>query len=325
MGMTHGNANTFPMLARPICFVPVEAVVSAAEAVVRLFRDHGNRADRKRARIKYLVHDWGVERFRQVLREYIGGELELPRPVEVHGYEPHHGWNPQGNGKWYYGLSIENGRVKDDDSHRLRSGLRTIIERFQPTLRITPLQDLLLCDLRENDRAVIERILADYRIRRPDELSILRRHSLACPAIPTCGLALSEAERVMPGIIDQLEAEFRRLGLDQEKLSVRMTGCPNGCARPYQSDIGLVGRSGDKYTIFVGGQLLGNRLNFPFKDLVPLAEIVPTLRPLLEHFKLERRSEESFGDYCHRLGAARLQELLPAAPAKQEEMASRVA
>jgi sulfite reductase (ferredoxin) len=311
MGMTHGNENTFPTLARPICYVPVHAVVGVAEAVVKLYRDHGNRADRKRARIKYLIHDWGVEKFRRVLTDYVGGELQPPRPVEVSGYEPHHGWHPQGDGKWYYGISIENGRVKDQGDRRLRSGLRTIVERFQPGLRITPLQDLLLCDLDASDREVIERILAEYGIRRPDELSTLRRHSLACPAVPTCGLALSEAERVLPGIIDQLEVELKRLGLQEEKLSVRMTGCPNGCARPYQSDIGLVGRSGDKYTIFVGGQVLGNRLNFQLKDLVPLAEIVPTLKPLLEQFKIDRRPKESFGDYCHRLGADRLRDLMP--------------
>src|SRR5713226_586240 len=142
MGMTHGNENTFPMLARPICYVPVHAVVGIAEAVVKLYRDHGNRADRKRARIKYVVHDWGVEKFRQVLAGYVGGELQLPRQIEVSGYDPHHGWRPQGNGKWYYGLSIENGRVKDEGNLRLRSGLRAIIERFQPNLRITPIQDL---------------------------------------------------------------------------------------------------------------------------------------------------------------------------------------
>jgi sulfite reductase (ferredoxin) len=310
MGMTHGNANTFPMLARPICYVPADQVLSIAEAVVKLFRDHGNRADRKRARIKYVVHEWGAEKFRQVLSGYVGGPLELPRPVEVSGYDPHHGWHPQGDGKWYYGMSIENGRVKDDGSRRLRSGLRAIMKRFEPNLRITPLQDLLLCDLNADARQEIEKTFEEFGIRRPNELSTVRRHSMACPAVPTCGLALTESERVMPGIMDQLELELRRLGLENEKLSVRMTGCPNGCARPYQSDIGIVGRSGDKYTIFVGGQILGNRLNFQLKDLVPLGQIVATIRPLLEHFKEERLPGESFGDYCHRRGIEQLQKLL---------------
>jgi len=153
--------------------------------------------------------------------------------------------------------------------------------------------------------------LGEFGILRPEQISTLQKFSLACPAIPTCGLALTESERALPGIIDQLEAELKRLGLEDEKLTVRMTGCPNGCARPYQSDIGLVGRSGDKYTVYVGGHVLGHRLNFMLKDLVPLAQIVPTLRPLLEHFKAERRAQEGFGDYCQRQGLERLGALLP--------------
>jgi sulfite reductase (ferredoxin) len=309
MGMTHGNANTFPYLARPICYVPAGAVVSAAEAVVRLFRDHGNRADRKRARIKYLVHDWGVNKFRDVLAGYVGGQLQEPRPVEVHGFETHLGWHPQGDGKWYYGLSIENGRVKDEGSLRLRSGLRALLERFRPSLRLTPLQDILLCDLPGSAKPEIERTLAEYGILPPERLSTVQRYSMACPAVPTCGLALSESERALPGIIDELEAVLKRLGLAEEKLSVRMTGCPNGCARPYQSDIGIVGRSGDKYTLFVGGHVLGHRLSFMLEDLVPRAEIVPMLEPLLEHFKQSRQPAEGFGDYCQRLGAERLRGL----------------
>ena len=314
MGMTHGNQQTFPHVAKPICYVPAGAVVGAAEAVVRLFRDHGNRADRKRARIKYLVHDWGVLKFREVLAGYIGGALQEPRPVEVSGVEPHLGWNSQGDGKWYYGISIENGRVKDEGSFRLRSALRHLIERLQPGLRLTPMQDILLCDLDSSAKDEIERTLAEFGIRRPDQLSAVQKFSLACPAIPTCGLAISESERALPGIIDQLEAELKRLGLEDEKLSVRMTGCPNGCARPYQSEIGLVGRSGDKYTIYLGGHILGHRLNFMFKDLVLLSEIVPTLRRLLRAFKEGRHPKEGFGDYCQRQGVERLQALLSEQP-----------
>jgi sulfite reductase (ferredoxin) len=322
MGVTHGNANTFPQLAKPICFVPAGAVVGAAEAVVRLFRDHGNRADRKRARIKYLIHDWGVEKFREVLSTYIGGQLAQPRPVHVSGFEPHHGWQPQGDGKWYYGLSIENGRVKDEGALRLRSGLRRLIERFQPSLRLTPLQDILLCDLDADAKPEIDRILAEHGIARPDQLSLIQRYSMACPAIPTCGLALSESERALPGIVDKLEVELKRLGLENDRVSIRMTGCPNGCARPYQSDIGIVGRSGDKFTVYVGGHVLGHRLNFLLRDLVPLTEIVPLLTVLLEHFKDERRPGECFGDYCQRLGADKLRALLPEPPAKNGKAAS---
>jgi sulfite reductase (ferredoxin) len=194
---------------------------------------------------------------------------------------------------------------------RLRSALRTLVERYQPAVRITPLQDMLLCDLEARARMQIDRTLAEFGVLRPDQISAVQRYSMACPAIPTCGLALTESERVLPGLIDQLEQVLKRLGLEDEKLSVRMTGCPNGCARPYQSDIGLVGRSGDKYTLFVGGHVRGDRLNFMLKDLVPFSEILPTLTPLLEHFKNERLPQECFGDYCHRLGADRLRLLLP--------------
>ena len=310
MGMTHGNTNTFPFLAKPICYVPASDVVHAAESVVKLFRDHGNRADRRRARIKYVVHDWGVERFREVLAGYLGGTPELPRPVEVSGFDLHLGWHPQGDGKWYYGLSVENGRVKDEGALRLRTGLRAIVERFRPELRLTPMQDALLCDLDGAALPEIERMLDEHGIPRPERRSNVRKLSMACPATPTCGLALSEAERSLPGILDELESEMEKLGLENEGISVRMTGCPNGCARPYQSEIGIVGRSGDKYVVYVGGHVLGHRLNFELRDLVPRRDIVRVLRVLLVHFKKERGAGEPFGDYCLRMGQERLQKML---------------
>jgi sulfite reductase (ferredoxin) len=309
MGMTHGNANTFPFLARPICYVPADKVVDIAEAVIKLFRDHGNRADRRRARIKYLVHGWGEERFRSVLAGYVPFPLDLPRPIEVSDFPLHLGWHPQGDGKYFYGISVENGRIKNDGSFRLRSCLRHLVERFGPEIRLTPSQDILLCHLPPDAQGDIERTLQEHGVTLPDRLSLVQKHSMACPAIPTCGLAITESERVLPGIIDQLEAELERLGLAQEKISVRMTGCPNGCARPYQSDIGLVGRSGDKFMVFVGGNILGNRLNFELCDLVPHQQIVPLLVPLLEKFKEEKKPGEGFGDYCQRIGMERMQRL----------------
>jgi sulfite reductase (ferredoxin) len=312
MGMTHGNHNTFPFLAQPICYVPAAEVMKTAEAVIKLFRDHGNRADRKRARIKYLVHDWGVEKFREVLAGYLGRTPDLPRSVAVHGYDLHLGWHPQGDGKWFYGISVENGRVKDEGSFRLRASLRTLAERLRPELRLTPMQDVLLCDLDGSARVEIEETLAAHGVAIPDSLSLVQKNSMSCPAIPTCGLALSESERVLPQIIDEIESVWRDLGLEKEMLSVRMTGCPNGCARPYQSEIGIVGRSGDKYTVFVGGNIHGDRLNFPLKDLVPRADLLPNLVPLLRQFKEARHPGEGFGDFCHRLGAEKLLALLPA-------------
>ena len=311
MGMTHGNANTFPHLGEPICFVRASGVVAFAEAVISLFRDHGNRADRKRARIKYLIHDWGVERFRSELAAYVREPLISPRPFEVTGCDAHLGWQAQGDGKWFYGISVENGRVKDEGGFRLRTGLRALVEKLQPELRVTAMQDLLFCNLPASARPEIEAVLTSHGVPLPGLVSGVRSHSLACPAVPTCGLAISESERVLPGLIDQIELALRRLELQDEILSVRMTGCPNGCARPYQSDIGLVGRSGDKYSVFVGGRLRGDRLNFMLCDLVPMAQILPTLEPLFRHFKTHRLQPESFGEFCHRLGLQTLQTLLP--------------
>src|SRR5262249_42679223 len=156
-----------------------------------------------------------------------------------------------------YGVSVENGRIKDEGTLRMRTCFRTLVERFRPNIRLTPMQDILFCDLPESAKGPIEALLEEYGVPRPDRLSNVQKHSMSCPAIPTCGLAISESERALPSIIDQLEAELVNLGMAGETISVRMTGCPNGCARPYQSDVGIVGRSGDKYTVFVGGHTLG--------------------------------------------------------------------
>jgi sulfite reductase (ferredoxin) len=302
MGMTHGKHETFPHLGKHICFVEPDQVVKAAEAVISLFRDHGNRADRKRARIKYLVHDWGVEKFRSVLRPYLGGKLTPSRDLPPTGVDLHLGWHPQGDGKWFYGVSIENGRIKDQGDFRLRTALRTLVEKLRPEVRLTAQQDVLLCNLPSTALPEIEATLRSHGVTPPEEVSPLRRASMACPAIPTCGLALSESERILPDLLTELEAALAALGLDREALAVRMTGCPNGCARPYQSDIGIVGRAGVKYTLYVGGRALGDRLAFTLKDLVPRDQIVATLRPLLVKFKTERIAGETFGEFCARLG-----------------------
>jgi sulfite reductase (ferredoxin) len=312
MGMTHGNPNTFPMLGRAICWIEPDQVLQAATGVLKLFREHGNRGDRKRARIKYLVHEWGVERFRSVLAESVPFEPRPARNLKVTAVDLHLGWHPQADGKWFYGLSVENGRVKDDGDFRLRTALREIASRFRPRLRLTPQQDVLLCDLEATAKTELETILDRNGVARPDRLTPLRQLGLACPAIPTCGLAISESERALPGIIDSLEAELALLGLANERIGIRMTGCPNGCVRPYQSDIGIVGRSGNKYVLYIGGSPLGDRLNVELKDLVPTEEIVPTLRLVLQAFRDGRRPGEGLGDYAQRVGVDRLRKLVGA-------------
>ncbi len=306
-GQTNSRPDTAPLLAQPIGFIEPSEVVAAAEAVARLYRDHGNRSDRKRARLKYVVHDWGVERFREIFyRDYFRHPYRPPVDAPITNLDLHHGWHGMGGDRWFLGLSVENGRIKDDGPLRMRSGLRAIVERFRCEVRLTPQQDILLCGLRTADRPAVEAMLNEYGIPRPENLSLVQRWSMSCPAIPTCGLAITESERALPGVIDRLEQVLVELGLQDEPISVRMTGCPNGCARPYQSEIGLVGRSGTKYTVYVGGDRCGRRLNQELADLVPLEQIVPRLVPLLRFYKEHRQAGEPFGDFCQRVGIEQL-------------------
>lgn len=302
MGRTPSAEKTFPALAKRLCFATPEQVIAVCEAIVKVQRDFGNREDRKRARLKYLISDWGVAKFRETVEQYFGGPLADPHPADVTGVDDHLGWHEQGDGRLFLGINVENGRIKDEGSLRLKAGLRAILGRFGMEVRLTPLQSLILCDIDPADREVIERMMSEYGILRADQLSLLRRYAIACPAFPTCGLSITESERALPGVIDQLEVEVAKLGLQTSKLAVHMTGCPNGCARPYTPDVGLVGKAVGKYTVFVGGNPEGTRLAFIYRDMVPLEEIVPALVPLLQRYRVEREGSESFGDFCARRG-----------------------
>lgn len=301
-GATPSNKKTFPALGQPLAFVPPEEVIALVEAVVAVYRDYGNRQDRKRARLKYVIHDWGLETFRSKVADYYGRSLMPPHPVAVTAFDDHIGWFEQGDGRWFYGLNVENGRIKDTATMRLKTAIREICHTLKPTIRLTPHQSILFADLEPSQRSELHSILRRHGVPLSEEISQVRRWSMACVAWPTCNLSITEAERVLPDIIDQLEVELERLGLSDERFTVRMTGCPNGCARPYNCDIGLVGRARDRYAIYVGGRLLGDRLNFLFKDMVPLDQIVPTLVPLLVYFQQSRQPGESFGDFCQRRG-----------------------
>jgi sulfite reductase (ferredoxin) len=237
----------------------------------------------------------------------LGTRLQPVVPVPPWHLELHLGWHAQENGRWYLGLSVENGRIQDVDGSRLKTGLREVIATFRPGVHFTPNYDVLLTDVRAADRVALEGMLRHYGIRHHHNLSNVRLYSMACPALPTCGLALAEAERALPTVIDHLEAEIARLGLQEDKLTIRMTGCPNGCARPYVADLAFVGRSLDKYVVYVGGRMDGTRLNQPFKDLVPTDALVDTVLPLLVFYKQSRGPGESFGDFCARVGIEALQ------------------
>jgi sulfite reductase (ferredoxin) len=306
MGTTPAKKETFPALAKRLGFIGVDEVIDVATAVVGVQRDFGRRDDRSQARLKYVVASRGLDWVKAKVEEYHGRKIAEPHPADVTGLEDHLGWHEQGDGKFYLGVNIENGRVQDSGGVNSKTALKTLFERFGPlgmNGRLTPLQSILLTDIQLEWRGEIEHTLREHGVLSLAEISNALRFSMACPALPTCGLAVTESERVLPSVIDELEAELAKLGLDAEQFSINMTGCPNGCARPYNSDIGLVGKGALKYSVFVGGNMLGTRLNLLLKDLVPHTEIVRTLIPLFVYFKADRKPGESFGDFCHRKGA----------------------
>ena len=303
MGVTPSAEKTFPAVAVRMAFIQPEEVVDVATAIIKVQRDFGNRSDRKVARLKYLIHNWGLPKFKAKVEEYYGRPLANPHSDDVHGFDDHIGWHEQGDVRWFYGLNVENGRIHDEGDLRLKTALRLICGTLKPGIRLTPHQSMLFTDIEAADRPALETMLREHRVKLHDEISTVRRWSMACVAWPTCGLSITEAERALPGIVDQLEVELAKLGLSHEKFTLRMTGCPNGCARPYNCDIGLVGKAAGRYTVFVGGRLLGDRLNFIYKDMVPASDIVPTIVPVLTYFKHARESGETLGDFCHRKGA----------------------
>jgi sulfite reductase (NADPH) hemoprotein beta-component len=301
LGRSHGNVLTFPRLADVIGFLRPEHLELFARAVITIHRDFGDRTNRKHARLKYVLQDRGVEWFRLELEQRTGIKLEPARPFHFTKQGDLLGWHPQTNGNFFLGLFVENGRIKDANGYQLKTGLRRVIERFQPEVRLTASQNLLLVNLRPEDRGEIDRILSEHGVSVSNPFSRTRLASMACPALPTCGLALAESERVLPDLLTQIEGLLAEAGLAQEEIIIRMTGCPNGCARPYLAEIALVGKSPNKYQLYLGGNEGSTRLNRVYKDTVKSDEIIGELRQLLARYIKERQSSERFGDFCDRV------------------------
>lgn len=318
MGTTPSNLATFPALAQPLGFCTSDQAIDVAKAVLIVQRDHGNRSDRKVARMKYLIANWGLPRFRAAVEKVLGYALPASRPVDVLGLDDHMGWQDQGDGRWSYGLNIENGRISDGKTAHLKDALRELAEFHNDEVRLAANQSLIFCDIREQDRPRFEAILKDSHIRTTEQTSLVRRHSLACVALPTCGLAITEAERRLPSVMDQLEVILTALKLDASQFTVRMTGCPNGCARPFVADIALVGKAVDRYTLYVGGTLIGTRLAFVFREMVPAEEIARELCKLFVAYRNHRQLDESLGDFCHRVGPEMLASMCEASETTEE-------
>jgi sulfite reductase (ferredoxin) len=301
LGMTHNKGDTTARLAQPLGFVPTAHGVEAVRIVAAIFRDHGNRSDRRHARLKYLIAEWGLDRFREEFQQrasfHLGPAVSLP-PLPFHD---HLGRHRQSDGRFFYGVFIQSGRIVDTPGHRLKTALHQIVTRFRPGIRLTGQQNLLLTDLEARSVEMLELLLRAHGVALALELSAARRFSLACPALPTCGLAVAESERAIPAILDQFEAELESLGLRDAPLTIRMTGCPNGCARPYTADLAFVGRSLDLYNVYVGGGLAGDRLVDLYRADVPLEELLPAVRPLLLRWAAERLDGEGLGDFYQRI------------------------
>jgi sulfite reductase (ferredoxin) len=312
LGRTANKPETFPTVSVPLGFVEPGQAVAAARAVVTVQRDFGDRANRRHARLKYLVHDRGVAWFRERVQERVDFPIQPARPLTWTPVDDHLGWHAQPGSGLYYGLYVENGRIKDEGRVRLRTALRLLVEDFRPTLYLTAQQNVLLTGLPAGSRAPVEEILRGHGVPLSEEISNTVRHSMGCPAYPTCGLAVAESERALPSLIRRIEGIVSELGLAEERISYRMTGCPNGCARPYLGDVGFVGTTLGKYDVFLGGDFDGTRLNELYAHNVPYDEIPALLREPLRVFTQERRGGEGFGEWCHRVGVTVLRDRLQA-------------
>ncbi|HEY7611729.1 MAG TPA: NADPH-dependent assimilatory sulfite reductase hemoprotein subunit [Gemmatimonadales bacterium] len=301
LGMTHHKADTTARLAQPLGFVAPEHAVEAVRIVASIFRDHGNRADRRHARLKYLLAEWGMDRFRAEFERRAAFSLLPAVELPSLPYHDHLGRHRQPDGRWFYGVFVQSGRITDTGSHRLKTALHEIVARLRPGVRLTGQQNVLLTDLDDAGLKAVETMLRQHGVTPAQELSAARRFSMACPALPTCGLAVAESERAMPDILERFEAELTALGLRDEPLTIRMTGCPNGCARPYTADIAFVGRSLGLYNVYVGGGLAGDRVVDLFRADVRLEELLDAVRPLLVRWAAERAPGEGLSDFYQRL------------------------
>ena len=312
LGLTHNRADTFARLATPLCFVPADQLVAVVEAVVKVHRDHGGRSDRRRARLKYVVADRGIEFVRAEVERHLGGAAADPRPMPALAMPELLGWQAQGDGRWWLGVPVPSGRIADhENGPAIRTALRTIVERFGVDPVFTPQQDVLLADIEVADREAIDTVLREHGVVAADALTPLARWTIACPALPTCGLALTEAERIRPHFVAAMDAAMARHGVGDRRVSFRITGCPNGCARTYAGDIGVVGRMPGHYALYVGGDFEGTRLSFRLLDRVREDAVVPTLESLLGAWAQDDEArQEGFGDWCHRRGADHLLALI---------------
>ncbi len=298
MGMSHNQLETYPRLADVMGFCRPEQVTDVAEAVVTLQRDFGDRTDRKHARFKYTVADRGLLWIRQEVERRLGWELGSTRRFEFTDTGDRYGWTDGPDGDAHFTVFIENGRVKDD----VKVALREIAAVHKGDFRLTPNQHLIIASVAPSERPAIEALLAKHHLDSAHHATGLRLNAMACVALPTCGLALAESERYLPELVTLLDSEVEAAGLRDDAIIIRMTGCPNGCGRPFLAEIGFVGKAPGKYNMHLGAAFNGSRMNVLYKASVAAADIVGLVRPLLRQYASERLPAERFGDFVIRAG-----------------------
>ncbi|HUJ42182.1 MAG TPA: NADPH-dependent assimilatory sulfite reductase hemoprotein subunit [Opitutaceae bacterium] len=300
MGMSHGNAETFPRLADVIGFITPDRVIKLGAAVISAQRDYGDRINRKHARLKYTIEDRGIAWFQAEVEQRAGFALAAARPFAFTRITDDYGWHRSADGSWYFVLFVLSGRIQDSPSQRLKTALREIARIHAGDFRLTPSQNLSISGVADDRKPAIEAIFARHGLADQNRQSGLRLNALACVALPTCGLALAESERALPPLLLRLEEVLADCGLRDDAISIRMTGCPNGCARPYLAEIGIVGRAPNRYNLYLGARHDGTRLNRLFAESLSPDGIVDLLAPILRRYALERDSGEPFGDFCAR-------------------------
>ena len=302
MGRSHGNVTTYPRLADVIGFFKPEHVVEISKAVLTVHRDFGDRTDRKHARLKYVVAERGVDFIRAEIEKRAGFKLEPSRPYEFTTTGDTYGWHKALDGTWFFTLFVETGRIKDAGPVRQKTALRRVAEKFKNIeFRLSANQNVILANVPEADKAAVTALLAEHGVKTDNQASVLHAAAMACPALPTCGLALAESERMLPGLVDRIEKLCAEVGLGGEEIIIRSTGCPNGCARPYMAEIAFVGKAPGRYQLWLGGNASGTRLNRVFKDVIKEADVETELRPLFSRYAKERNAGERFGDWCNRV------------------------
>ncbi|WP_440870175.1 NADPH-dependent assimilatory sulfite reductase hemoprotein subunit [Staphylococcus shinii] len=301
MGMKHGDTATYPQVGRLIGYFPKEEVVDVCEKILTVQRDYGNREVRTNARFKYTVDRLGVDWIKNEINNRLGWKLEESRPYHFDDNGDRYGWT-EGSGQWHYTLFVQNGRVKDTEEYKLKTALRNIAEIHTGDFRLTPNQNLVIANVSADKKPEIEKIIAEYGITDGENYTGLRRNSMACVAFPTCGLAMAESERYLPSLISKIENLLDEAGLNEEEITIRMTGCPNGCARPALAEIAFIGKGPGKYNMYLGGGFTGDRLNKIYKENIGEAEILENLKPILIQYAKERTEGEYFGDFVVRAG-----------------------